>query len=266
MVGDPTREFDCAVVGGGLVGAAVAYGLLRRGQRVVVLDEGDMAVRASRGNFALVWVQTKGFGLPAYADWTVKSSNAWSAFAGELAAETGIDVRFDRPGGFHLALSDAELEARRQLLHRHHNQGGVSAYRTEIVDRSEIAKALPGIGPDVVGGSYCALDGHVNSLKLFRALHLALARGGGTYLPDHAVSAIARRNGAFAITTPKRVITAGKVVLAAGNANQQLAPMVGLNAPMKPERGQIVVTERVQRLPGVADTYTLITFNAFAPA
>ena len=39
---------------------------------------------------------------------------------------------------------------------------------------------------------------------------------------------------------------AGKVVLAAGNANMRLAPMVGLEAPMRPERGQIMVTERVQ--------------------
>jgi len=36
---------------------------------VLVLDEGDVALRASRGNFGLVWVQGKGLGMPAYADW-----------------------------------------------------------------------------------------------------------------------------------------------------------------------------------------------------
>ena len=53
------RDYDVAVVGGGLVGAALAWGLAREGQRVVVLDEGDLARRASRANFALVWVQTR---------------------------------------------------------------------------------------------------------------------------------------------------------------------------------------------------------------
>ena len=101
-----------AVVGGGLVGAAIAWGLAKAGKRVAVLDEGDSAVRASRGNFALVWVQAKGLGLPAYAGWTVRSSNAWAAFADELRRETGLDVHFERPGGFHLALGEAELEAR----------------------------------------------------------------------------------------------------------------------------------------------------------
>ncbi len=58
-------DYDVAVVGGGLVGVATAWGLAREGCRVVVLDEGDRAVRASRGNFALVWVQSKGLGLRA---------------------------------------------------------------------------------------------------------------------------------------------------------------------------------------------------------
>ena len=51
---------DFIVIGGGLVGAAVSYGLRRTGASVIMLDEGDTAFRASRGNFGLVWVQSKG--------------------------------------------------------------------------------------------------------------------------------------------------------------------------------------------------------------
>ena len=189
---DISRSYDVAVVGGGLVGAAIAYGIAKAGRRVVLLDEGDMAVRASRGNFALVWVQTKGLGLPDYARWTVHSSNSWAAFATELGSETGIDLHFERPGGFHLCLSEQELEARRQIITRFHNQRGGTDYRIDLLERAEIAKMLPDIGPDVVGGSFCPLDGHVNSLKLFRALHLALSRLGVTYLPSHPVTSIAR--------------------------------------------------------------------------
>src|SRR5689334_1478321 len=109
---DTPREFDVAVIGGGLVGSAIAWGLARTGRRVGVLDEGDVAYRASRGNFALVWVQSKGLGLPPYSAWTMRSSNAWSGFAELLKDETGIDVAFQRPGGFNLSLSERELEAR----------------------------------------------------------------------------------------------------------------------------------------------------------
>ncbi len=58
--------YDVSVIGGGLVGAAIAYGLARKGLRVANLDEGDVALRASRGNFGLVWVQGKGVGRPEY--------------------------------------------------------------------------------------------------------------------------------------------------------------------------------------------------------
>ena len=239
-------EYDVAVVGGGLVGMATAWGLSREGLNVVVLDEGDRDVRASRGNFALVWVQSKGLGLAPYAGWTIRSSNAWSGFSDLLKQETGLDVSFQRPGGFHLALSEKEFETRAANLRRLHNQPGIVDYKTEMLDRSEIARMLPDIGPEVVGGSFCPLDGHVNSLRLFRTLHKANSERGVTYLPSHRVENITRDGGEFQLVTPHGIITAGKVALAAGNANMRLAPMVGLECPMRPERGQIVVTERLR--------------------
>ena len=239
-------EFDVAVVGGGLVGVATAWGLSREGCRVVILDEGDRAVRASRGNFALVWVQSKGLGLAPYAGWTIRSSNAWRGFSDLLKQETGLDVSFQRPGGFHLCLSEKELEARANVLKRLHNQPGIVDYKTEILTHDQVKAMLPDIGPEVVGGSFCPLDGHVNSLRLFRTLHTALNARGVTYLPGHRVDNIVREGGEFRLTTTQGEVRAAKVALAAGNANMRLAPMVGLECPMKPERGQIVVTERLR--------------------
>jgi glycine/D-amino acid oxidase-like deaminating enzyme len=243
MAGD---EFDVAVVGGGLVGVATAWGLSREGCRVVILDEGDRAVRASRGNFALVWVQSKGLGLAPYAGWTIRSSNAWRGFSDLLKQETGLDVSFQRPGGFHLCLSEKELETRANVLKRLHNQPGIVDYKTEILTHDQVKAMLPDIGPEVVGGSFCPLDGHVNSLRLFRTLHAALNARGVTYLPSHRVETITKEAGEFRLATPHGEIRAAKVALAAGNANMRLAPMVGLEAPMRPERGQIVVTERLR--------------------
>ena len=72
---------DVAVIGGGVVGMCMAHGLSGAGLAVTVLDEGDVAFRASRGNFALVWVQGKGLEMPAYARWTMRSSELWHDFA-----------------------------------------------------------------------------------------------------------------------------------------------------------------------------------------
>lgn len=241
-----TGDAEVAVIGGGLVGACLAWGLARLGQRVTVLDEGDLAVRATRGNFALVWVQGKGLGLAPYSRWTLASSNAWATLQAELAADTGLDVCFERPGGFHVCLGENEMANRAATLARFHAQPGVADYRTEMLDRTQLSRYLPHLGPRVAGASYCPVDGHVNSLRLFRALHLGFERHRVSYRPSHAVQGIEAHAGGFVITTPAGPVRAAKVVLAAGNANARLAPMVGLHAPMKPERGQIIVTERVR--------------------
>src|SRR5690242_17555241 len=102
------RRFDAIVVGGGLVGTAIAYGLARAGLAVALLDEGDTAYRASRGNFGLVWVQTKGRGAPHYQRWTRASAAAWPQLAGELEERTGIEIGLQQAGGLQLCLSEEE--------------------------------------------------------------------------------------------------------------------------------------------------------------
>jgi glycine/D-amino acid oxidase-like deaminating enzyme len=211
-----------------------------------VLDQGDIAYRASRGNFALVWVQGKGLGMPEYAGWTKRSSDGWAGFAAELEETTGIDVAFRRPGGFHLALGEAELGARAQAMQHLHNQPDMVRYPYEIIERGALERLLPQIGPEVAGASYCPLDGHCNSLRLLRALHTDLRRLGVAYRPNHEVSAIAHRGGVFRIASAGGEIAAERVVLAAGIANARLAPMVGLKAPVRPQRGQIIVTEKIR--------------------
>ena len=242
---DKRHEFDIAVIGGGLVGSAIAWGLARCGQRVGVLDEGDVALRASRGNFALVWVQSKGLGLAAYSAWTMRSANAWREFADKLEQQTGIDVAFERPGGFNLSLSEPEWHARRDLLQRIQDQPGMQRFDFEMLNRDRVQQVIPQIGPDVVGGSYSRFDGHCNSLRLFRALNAGMQQLGAAYLSEHRVEHIDYTGGEFRLATRSGEVRAAKIVLAAGIDSVRLAPMVGLNVPVRPQRGQLLVTERI---------------------
>jgi len=241
------REHDIAVIGGGLVGSALAYGLARLGRRVALLDEGDVAYRASRGNFGLVWVQGKGLGLAPYGGWTQRSVRRFPELAALLCEDAGVDVALEQPGGFHLCLSAAELAHRADQLARLVAQPGFERYAFDVVDRGALARRLPGIGPQVAGATYCRLDGHLNPLRLFRALHAAFLARGGSYRPNAKVEAIAREGGAFTVRTAAGRIEAGQVVLAAGLGNAPLAPQVGLRAAVRPQRGMVVVLERVRR-------------------
>ena len=245
MAGASHNEFDFAVIGGGLVGAAIAWGLARRGRSVAMLDEGDIAFRASRGNFALIWVQSKGGGMSRYALWTRQSSDVWPQLAEAIRIETGLDVCLHQPGGFHLLLSQKEVENRANALKRLHNQPGMVPFEYRMLDHAQTQKMLPQVGPDVIGASFCPLDGHVNALRLLRALHVGFQRHGGRYFSDCAVERIESRGGEFRLHGGSIEIAAHKIVLAAGLGNAELAPLVGINAPVRPQRGQIIVTEKV---------------------
>ena len=235
---------DVVVVGGGLVGSALAYGLAREGLATTLLDEGDNAFRASRGNFGLVWVQGKGSQSYAYALWTRASAELWPEFARALREWTDVDVGYRKPGGLTFCMSEGELEERATLLNRM-REGIDGGYDFQMLDRQDLRQLLPAVGDAVAGASFCPHDGHVSPLLLLRALHQAVLDQ-VDYRPGQEVVAIERRDGLFHVRTREGTARAPRLVLAAGLGNATLAPLVGLKAPVVPVRGQILVTERVR--------------------
>src|SRR5262245_54301154 len=185
---------DAIVVGGGLVGGAIGFGLARRGLKVALLDEGDMAFRAARGNFGLVWVQSKGVGVPEYQRWSRLSSELWTNFAADLKEKSGTDVAHERRGGVIICLSEQEMEQRRKLLEQIHLEQGETGFEYQMLDRAELKRRIPAVGSEAVGASYTRYDGAANPLFLLRGLHAALLKHHGHYVPHARVSAIDRKS------------------------------------------------------------------------
>lgn len=235
------------VVGGGLVGAAIAYGAAARPEmHVRLLDQGDVAFRASRGNFGLVWVQSKGDTLPRYARWSRDAVKLWPALQTELLDLTGVDAGLRQPGGFWLGFTDAEVKARSGLLASIDRAAGHIPF--QMMEPAELRRHLPGIGPAVVGGSFCPLDGHANPLMLLRGLHAGLRLRGTEVIPGVDVIRIGYEpeKGLFEVTAADgQRWRSERLVLAAGLGNARLAPQVGLHAPVLPNRGQVLITERL---------------------
>lgn len=238
-------DTDVAVIGGGLVGLAIALGLQRNGQRVSLIDEGDLALRASRGNFGLVWVQGKGDTCPEYARLTRLSARLWADYAAELSDATGVDVQLSQIGGLHVCLSDNELTERANMLSAMRETLG-GDYPFEVLDHAALKSKVPEIGPTVAGATWCPEDGHVNPLLLMRAMVQRFNDLGGTLSTEGPVEKIEPKDSGFRIHTRGQHVDAGKVVLAAGLGNRDLAPQVGLSAPVIPNRGQVLIAERVR--------------------
>jgi glycine/D-amino acid oxidase-like deaminating enzyme len=236
-----TETRDLIVIGGGLVGGAIAWGAQAKGASVVLLDEGDIAYRAARGNFGLVWVQSKGAGMPPYAQWTRQSAALWPELAAALHDATGTDTALHQPGGLAFCLSDEEFEQRAALIHRMHNESGDIG--TRMLSRDEVRQMVSGLGDDVTGASFCPVDGHASPLHLLQALHQTL-----DYRPNRHVERIDARPALFTVHAGGETYIAPRIVIAAGLGSRDLAPMVGLHMPVSPLQGQIIVTERMRTL------------------
>ena len=236
-----SAPYDWIIVGGGLVGASIAYGLIQKQPhlRILVLDGGDTDHRASVGNFGLIWVQGKGYEFPAYANWSLQGADLWPQFARQLSHKSQIDIAYQRQGGLEFALSQQQLNALSEEMAAmaHHTQGD---FQYTILDRDAALALQPGLGEAVVGAVYSPQDGQVNPLYLLSALHKANQLHGVEYQSRCAVENIEVVAQGFNVAG----FSAKHIVLCAGLDNQRLGKQLDMHLPVSPVKGQILITER----------------------
>ena len=239
-------ETDYAIIGGGVVGLSVAWGLQKRGFRVTVIDGDDGSHRASRGNFGLVWVQSKGLNEPRYARWTQRSVAAWGEFADELCGNTGHEVGLEQNGGYDFHFSEETLAA--QVARYETLKGELDGdYPYEVLGHNAVRREEPHIGPNVAGAILHHQDGHANPLKLLKALADDVRRLGGCVLSGRTVESVERGDGFRLRCDDGTTIDAGKTILSAGLGAATLGPKFGFRAPVRPQRGQVLITEKLPK-------------------
>ncbi len=234
------------IVGGGVVGLSIAYGLLKKGEDVIVLDGGDSDLRASHGNFGLVWVQSKGGAqAPHYATWSRRSAALWGDYAQDLFDESGVDVSLSQNGGIEYFTDEAELAGycdRLSSLRSALNDD----YPFEVLDKNALKQFVPEIGPKVVGGVFSKMDGHVNPLNLLRALSIAVRNGGAIMMSGVPVIDIETQvGGCTAVLADGTKVQGDRLVLAAGLGALKLGQKLGFKVNIRPQQGQVLITEKL---------------------
>ncbi len=239
---------DYLIVGGGIVGLSVGFGLLQAGYRVILVDESDTALRASRGNFGLIWVQGKGISLPAYAQWTQQSAALWPEFARQVEYYSETALCLDQRGGLSYYLTDESLD---QAIREYSALAAqlVDDYPFEKLNPAALRRAEPHIGERVAGAILHHQDGHVNPLKLLAGLSVAFRRLGGEVIAGCHVDQIEINDaGVRLVHQGKTLCSGGEVVLCAGLGAGHLGPQLGFNAPVRAQRGHILITAKLPPL------------------
>ncbi len=235
-VGPPTTA-DVVVVGAGVVGAACALFAARAGLRVAVVDRGPVSggtTGAGEGNL-LVSDKTPGPDL----DITLHSLNLWHGLGSTIDADA---IELEAKGGLVVAPTPAGLAGLHELADGQRAAGVVAVE----VDATELTGYEPYLAGGLAGGAYYPQDMQVQPMLAAAYLLRAAVRHGASLHTDTAVTAIERSAGSgpvVAVRTAAGRIATPCVVNAAGTWAGDLAALAGVELPITPRRGFVLVTE-----------------------
>lgn len=241
MQENPIYETEVAVIGGGAVGCSIAFQLARRGKDVALIDKAEPGAGTSTKNFGLVWVQSK---TPhTYMELSLRSSQLWP----QLVEALGEDVDLRQGGGLSLCLTEAEYERSEAILRE---QQRSPLFQGRMISPREVFAMQPGVSREIVGALWSPHDGDVNWIKWTHALSRGCERAGVRMLTRTEVRGIERDgDGAVrGVRTDRGRVAAAQVVCAAGPWSKGVAAMVDVEIDLRPQRGQILITEGTEMI------------------
>ncbi len=238
------KEHDIIIVGGGISGAALAYGLVIKGHKVTMIDAPTPTNKASRANVGLIWCQSKFLHLPDYARWGFYSASLFPDLTKELEEVSGIEIPVQYTGGLIACLGDEEYRNRGEYIDK--LREALDEYPGEMISRSALEKKLPhiGFGPEVTGAAFCEADGVVEPLMLLRAYKVAFCKLGGNLI-ETIIHDVRPEDGGYRVFTEKGPMDCERVVLAAGLANRRFAGFAVQSLPVSADKGQVLLIERM---------------------
>lgn len=240
-----TIDADAVVVGGGALGASVAYHLARLGQRVTLLDKGEVVSQTSPRAAGLTG-QLHHDGLTGLAMASVKAIQRLERGAG-LAIDT-------HPVGSLKIARNPEQGARLGVEVR---EGRAAGLDVELISISDARRLAPVLGSGAIAAvAYTPGDLYFEPSTLPNAFLDAARNLGVKILPHTAVIGVARRRGAVErVLTDDFEILTPVVVDAAGAWSPMIAAMVGIAIPIVPTRHQLLITESIG---GLAPTHPIV--------
>lgn len=230
-----TRSWDAVVVGGGVVGCAVAFELAREGLAVALLERGELAGEASGAAAGMLLPLGEAPGPGPFLRLGLASLALFPALVEELRERSGIDPEHVACGALHVA---TDASAAERLAARARELAGVGA---EWLDADALRALEPRLCPGAEGALFARAEAQVRSPLLVRALAGAAASLGARIATGTPVLGL-RRDAArvVGVETPDGPVAAAAVVLCAGAWAPRLLPGA---LPIEPVRGQIVSLE-----------------------
>ncbi len=229
------QNADVLIIGGGIIGMSVAYFAVKAGLSVAVLEKGEAAQGTSSRCDGNILVIDKDPGFDS-----LMSLESQRIIAG-LSAELPRKFEYRAPGSIFVCETEEEMEAARAWVARQSALG----LPFRMLDRSDIRAESRFFADDLPGGLECASDSTVNPYLLTYALAEEAERlGARVHLHTTVQSIVRTEGGGYAVETDGGGWIAARIVNAAGCWAPAIGRMVGLDVPIYPRKGHLIVASR----------------------
>jgi glycine oxidase len=233
------RGFDVVVVGGGAVGASVAYHLAREGREVVVLERDDVAAHASGAAAGMLAPIGESADGGPFLRAGLASLALLRACAAELRERSGVDPELEDSGVLRVACDEAEAARLRA------RQAALAGLDLDLawLDAREARALEPALAPDLAGALWSPREAHVRSPLLARAFARAAEQHGAAIERGSAVTELVREGDRVrGVRTRAGALACDDVVVCAGAWTRSLAAASALafEPPIEPVRGQVL--------------------------
>ncbi|MEW9502653.1 NAD(P)/FAD-dependent oxidoreductase [Jeotgalibacillus marinus] len=229
-------NYSVIVVGGGIIGTSTAYYLSKLGADVTLLEGKDIASGTSGSCDQAIMLQSKKPG--PILDLGIESSKIYA----ELENELVCDLEYKKEGGMILIETEEEMEMMSTLVAQQQEAG----MDVKLLSKKEAQQRQPGLSENILGSTWWDHDAKVNPLNV--SLNMAKAAeklGASIRLGVKVTSLITERNRVLGVEVSGEKLYADAIILALGVWTPYLLKPLGIDLPIIPRRGQILVTEKI---------------------
>jgi len=222
------------VVGGGIMGSSILYHLSKRKIQAVLLEKGELISGTSGACDGLIFLQSKKPGphLRLAQEGAKRFSN--------LKDELHFGIEYRNNGGMIVIENDHELKVMERFVAEQRRIG----LDISLLDVDQAREKEPSLSEKIFGSTFSPLDGQVNPLLLTHAFIRSAKKLGALVSTENEVTGIAlKSHHVRSVKTARGEIETTTIVNAAGAHAPEIGKLVHLDIPIKPRRGQLLVTE-----------------------